>query len=63
MKPQWERRHADRPLTPPCPECHTDAAVTVATRTEYVIYFRCATCCFVWSVQKPNFAHLDAQSV
>ena len=28
--------------------------VAVVTRTDYVLYVRCAACAFVWSVPKPS---------
>jgi hypothetical protein len=50
----FNRRGADRLVTPPCPECKATASVVVATRTDYVVYFRCTTCATVWSAQKPG---------
>jgi Zn ribbon nucleic-acid-binding protein len=38
---------------PPCPECRS-TDTSVATRTDYVVYARCADCGFVWSIPKPG---------
>lgn len=50
--PVVERRRPNRLVIPACPACLADA-VTVVSRTEYVIYARCSTCGEVWSTDKP----------
>ena len=42
---------------PPCPEC-VPGKVTVAVRTDYVVYLRCTSCGQVWSVPRPDVAPL-----
>ena len=38
-----------------CPKCQS-ADVSVASRTPYVVYFRCTQCGEIWSVAKPGIA-------
>lgn len=52
--PPLERRERRVP-EPPCPVCGGEQ-VAVVTRTDYVLYFRCAACAAVWSVPKPGRA-------
>ena len=51
-KPLPERRR-DRFLVPPCSECGS-TATAVVSRTDYVLYLRCAACGLVWAVPKGN---------
>ena len=48
-----ERRGSDRITIPTCQHCG-GADTAVATRTDYVVYIRCAACLQVWSVPKPG---------
>jgi len=50
-----ENREGDRIETPACPQCNTPACMSVVSRTEFVIYFRCSQCGHVQSVRKPNW--------
>jgi len=46
-------RRMNRLKPPPCPSCgHDDSRV--ASRTDYVLYFRCADCANTWSAPKPG---------
>lgn len=47
-------RRVDRVLAPSCPSCHEVTEMTVVTRTDYVVYFRCPQCGRVESAPKPN---------
>ena len=49
--PQAVERRKRRLAVPPCTSCGS-ANTAVATRTEYVVYIRCADCRFVWSLPK-----------
>jgi hypothetical protein len=52
LSPRPDRRQRRVP-DPPCPHCggeHTHGA----TRSEYVVYFRCRGCLHTWSVPKPG---------
>ena len=49
---QFERRQ-QRLTIPHCESCGS-TRTEVATRTEYVVYVRCAACWYVWSVPKPG---------
>ena len=51
-----ERRH-ERLDLPVCPKCRS-AGTAVATRTDYVVYFRCTSCFEVWSVPIPGKTQL-----
>jgi hypothetical protein len=48
--PERRRRRLD---VPRCQSCGS-SKTAVATRTDYVIYVRCAECWFVWSLPKPG---------
>ena len=52
--PVSERRQPDRLRVPPCQHCGREGHVTVATRTDYVVYGRCSRCARVWSVPIPH---------
>ena len=54
VTPSGDRRGPNRPPTPACARCQTNGLVACAMRTEYVLYFRCAACGDVWSVDKPG---------
>jgi len=45
-----DRRERPREPLPPCPKCQKPPAVT--SRTEYVLYLRCAGCGHVWAIPK-----------
>ena len=55
-----ERRQESRATLGACPRCETIADVKVATRTDYVIYARCAACGSTWSVPKPSIAPFES---
>jgi predicted anti-sigma-YlaC factor YlaD len=46
-------RRKQRIHLPSCEACRSPKTA-VATRTEYVVYVRCAACGFVWSMPKPG---------
>jgi predicted nucleic-acid-binding Zn-ribbon protein len=46
-------RRLQRLTVPPCKRCGS-ASTGVATRTDYVLYVRCQTCGYVWSLPKPG---------
>jgi hypothetical protein len=48
-----DRRSPSRLVLPTCQLCKQAATVTVASRTDYVLYLRCASCLHVWSIPKP----------
>jgi hypothetical protein len=48
-------RRSDRIIPPTCATCAENNLMTVATRTEYVVYFRCELCGYVQSVRKPSW--------
>ena len=50
-----EQRAVDRVDVPECPKCQTNAHMSVVSRSEYVIYFRCAQCGHTQSVRKPRW--------
>jgi hypothetical protein len=41
-------------VLPKCQRCKQGTTVTVASRTDYVLYLRCVSCLHVWSVPKPT---------
>jgi hypothetical protein len=48
-----DRRAPSRPLDPStCPDCHAIATPAVL-RTDVAVYFHCAWCGRLWSIQKP----------
>jgi hypothetical protein len=63
-----DRRSGARLIPPPCPECgnqdrygqygHGPQPVMVVSRTDYIVYLRCAACGHVWSTPKPNMRPL-----
>jgi hypothetical protein len=46
-------RRRNRLKSPPCTACGHDET-RVASRTDYVVYFRCEHCAAVWSAPKPG---------
>lgn len=50
-----ERRLSARPPNPACLRCEAPG-VSVALRTAFVLYYRCAVCGEIWSVPKPDHA-------
>jgi hypothetical protein len=51
--PKPDRRSPSRPLDPStCPECHA-LATPALFRTDTAVYYHCARCAYLWSIQKP----------
>ena len=48
-------RRVDRIVPPFCFSCNAVTEMAVATRTDYVVYFRCEDCGRVQSVRKPEW--------
>jgi formate dehydrogenase maturation protein FdhE len=59
-QPLLDRRSAVRLIPPPCPECGSEAPVAVFSRTDYVLYLRCAACGHVWNMLKPEVRPLGS---
>ena len=55
--PAWraQDRRADRIVPPSCSSCNDVTEMAVASRTDYVVYFRCEDCGQVQSVRKPHW--------
>jgi uncharacterized Zn finger protein len=53
MQDSSERRDSDRLEPPTCERCGTAAAMEVAVRVEYAVYFRCQSCGTITSRLKP----------
>jgi hypothetical protein len=51
--PRIDRRVPPRADIGTCARCKTSDSVAVVSRTDYVLYARCAACGTVWSVPKP----------
>jgi uncharacterized Zn finger protein len=49
-----DRRDGDRIVPHQCDHCGTDRHLSAATRTEFVVYFRCSQCGHIFSMQKPK---------
>ena len=55
-RPPFDQRSRERlDVAILCPKCRS-ADVSVASRTPYVVYFRCTQCGEIWSVAKPGIA-------
>ncbi len=52
----FERRQPTRLSSPPCPKCGTSTEVSAVLRTVQVVYFRCAACGSLVSMDKPHNA-------
>jgi hypothetical protein len=51
----FHQRRAERVALAPC-RCCGGPDTAVVSRTDYVLYIRCANCWEVWSVSKPGRA-------
>lgn len=51
-------RRAARLEIPPCPMC-AGADVRVTVRMEFVLYLRCWSCGWVWSIPKPGIEGVE----
>jgi len=47
-----DQRSADRQSDPPCPRCQSPDPMRTL-RTKLVLYYRCAMCGEIWTVNKP----------
>jgi hypothetical protein len=52
VRPKPDRRRQRIPVSP-CETCG-ETRVAIASRTDYVVYFRCPDCRQFWSVPKPG---------
>jgi hypothetical protein len=52
-------RRTRRLSIPPCPNCA--APPRVVSRTDYVLYVRCAQCAYVWCIEKPGWSMANAR--